>query len=70
MRASIADQNAVFSQPEAAHVHVIRCGIGNNDKGIDYARRALMKGIRILLGMAPSIRQMRRRGLISRNRFP
>jgi hypothetical protein len=39
MRASVADQNAVLSQLEAAHVHVIRCGISNDDKGIDYAKR-------------------------------
>jgi hypothetical protein len=51
MRASVADQNAVFSQLEAAHVHVIRCGISNDDKGIDYAKRAKAEGIRILLGV-------------------
>jgi len=51
MRASVADQNAVLSQLEAAHVHVIRCGISNDDKGIDYAKRAAAKGIRILLGI-------------------
>jgi hypothetical protein len=26
MRASVADQNAVFDQLQAAHVQVIRCG--------------------------------------------
>jgi hypothetical protein len=51
MRASIADQNAVLGQLEAAHVHVIRCGISNDDKGIDYAKRAKAKDIRILLGV-------------------
>jgi hypothetical protein len=51
MRASIADQNAALTQLEAAHVHVIRCGISNDDKGIDYAKRAKAKGIRILLGV-------------------
>jgi len=51
MRASVADQNAVLSQLEAAHVHVIRCGITNDDTGIDYAKRAAAKGIRILLGV-------------------
>jgi len=51
MRASVADQNAVLSQLEAAHVHAIRCGISNDDKGIDYAKRAAAKGIRILLGI-------------------
>ena len=51
MRASVADQDAVFSQLEAAHVHVIRCGISNDAKGIDYAKRAAAKGIRIQLGL-------------------
>jgi hypothetical protein len=51
MRASVADQNAVFNQLEAAHVHVIRCGISNHDKGIDFAKWAASKGIRILLGV-------------------
>jgi len=32
-------------------VHVIRCGISNDEKGIDYAKRAKAKGIRILLGV-------------------
>jgi len=53
MRASVADQNAVLDQLEAARVHVIRCGISNDDKGIDYAKRASEKGIRILLGFGP-----------------
>jgi len=33
MRASIADQNLLLDQLEAASVHVIRCGISNDDKG-------------------------------------
>jgi hypothetical protein len=49
MRAKVADQDSVFSQLEVAHVHVIRCGISNDDKGIDYAKRAGAKGIRIQL---------------------
>jgi hypothetical protein len=49
MRASVADQNAVFAQLQAAQVHVIRCGISNDDKGMDYAKRAAAKGIRIQL---------------------
>jgi hypothetical protein len=53
MRASVADQNAVFSQLEAAHVHVIRCGISNDEKGIDYAKRAKAHGIQIQLGTGP-----------------
>lgn len=51
MRASVADQNAVLSQLQAAQVHVIRCGISNDEKGIDYAKRAAAKGIRIHLGV-------------------
>ena len=51
MRASVADQNAVLSQLGAAHMHIIRCGISSDDKGIDYAKRAKAKGIRILLGV-------------------
>jgi hypothetical protein len=51
MRASVADQNAVFDQLQAAHVQVIRCGISNDDKGIDFAKRAAAKGIRIMLGV-------------------
>lgn len=51
MRASIADQNTVLSQLGAAHVHTIRCGISNDAKEIDYAKRAKAKGIRILPGV-------------------
>lgn len=51
MRASIADQDAVLDQLQAANVHVIRCGISNDDEGMDYAKRAAAKGIRILLGV-------------------
>jgi hypothetical protein len=49
MRASLADQNALFDQLQAAGVHVIRCGISNDDKGIDFAKRAAAHGIRIQL---------------------
>jgi hypothetical protein len=51
MRASVADQNAVLEQLQAEHVHVIRCGISNDDKGIDYVKRAAAKGILIQLGL-------------------
>jgi hypothetical protein len=51
MRASIADQNAVLAQLQSAQVHVIRCGISNDAKGIDYTKRAAAKGIRIQLGL-------------------
>ena len=49
MRASVADQNTVLSQLKAAQVQVIRCGISNDDKGIDFAKRAAAQGIRIQL---------------------
>ncbi len=49
MRASVADQNALLSQLKAAQVRVIRCGISNDAKGIDFARRAAAQGIRIQL---------------------
>jgi hypothetical protein len=49
MRASAANQNAVFDQLQAAGVHVIRCGISNDDQGIDFARRAAAHGIRLQL---------------------
>ena len=39
-----------------AHVKVIRCGISNDDKGIDYAKRAAAKGVRILLGVSAEYR--------------
>jgi hypothetical protein len=53
MRASIADQNAVFTQLHAAGVHVIRCGISPDAKGIDFAERAAAQGIAIELGLGP-----------------
>jgi hypothetical protein len=49
MRASVADQNALLSQLKAAQVRVIRCGLSNDDKGIDFAKRAAAQGIRIQL---------------------
>jgi hypothetical protein len=49
MRSSVADQNTLLSQLKAAKVRVIRCGISNDDKGIDFARRAAAQGIRIQL---------------------
>jgi hypothetical protein len=53
MRASVADQNALLGQLKAAQVRVIRCGISNDDKGIDFARRAAAAGIRIQLIVGP-----------------
>ncbi|WP_260735909.1 glycoside hydrolase 5 family protein [Tunturiibacter lichenicola] len=49
MRATLANQNTLLSELKAAQVHVIRCGISNDDKGIDFARRAAAQGIRIQL---------------------
>jgi hypothetical protein len=53
LRASIADQNTLFGQLKAAQVHVIRCGISNDDKGIDFAKRAAAQGIRLQLIVGP-----------------
>jgi hypothetical protein len=68
--ASVADQNAVLSQLGAAHVHAIRCGISNGAKGIDYAKRAKAKGIRILLGVGAEYSPNARHVRISRISFP
>jgi hypothetical protein len=54
MRASVGDQNAVLAQLHAAGVHVIRCGISLDSKGIDFAKRAAARGIRIQLIVSPS----------------
>jgi hypothetical protein len=53
MRASMANQNALLDQLKAAGVHIIRCGISNDDKGIDFAKRAAAHGIRIQLIFGP-----------------
>jgi len=53
LRASVADQNALISQLKAAQVHVIRCGISNDAKGIDFAKRTAAAGIRIQLIVSP-----------------
>jgi hypothetical protein len=53
MRSSVADQNALLSQLKVAQVRVIRCGISNDDKGIDFAKRAAAQGIRIQLIVGP-----------------
>jgi hypothetical protein len=53
MRASLAEQDALLGQLKAAQVRVIRCGISNDDKGIDFARRAAAQGIRIQLIVGP-----------------
>jgi hypothetical protein len=54
MRASVANQNALLSQLKAAQVHVIRCGISNDGKGIDFAKRAAAAAIRIQLIVGPA----------------
>jgi hypothetical protein len=53
MRASVADQNTLLGQLKAAGVHLIRCGISDDDKGIDFARRAAAQGIHIQLIVGP-----------------
>jgi hypothetical protein len=53
MRASVADQNALIAQLNAAGVHVVRAGITPDDKGIDLARRLNAAGIRIELNLSP-----------------
>lgn len=53
LRASIADQNALLAQLKAAGVHVIRCAISQDAKGIDFAKRAAAQGIQLQLGVGP-----------------
>ena len=53
LRASVANQNVLLGQLKTAQVHVIRCGISNDDKGIDFAKRAAADGIRIQLIVGP-----------------
>jgi len=53
LRASIADQNTLLAQLHAAGVHVIRCGITADAKGIDFAKRASAQGIQIELLVSP-----------------
>jgi hypothetical protein len=53
MRAGVADQNTLLAQLKAAGVRVIRCGISNDEKGIDFAKRVAAQGIRIQLIVSP-----------------
>ena len=53
LRASVANQNTLLSQLKASQVRVIRCGISNDDKGVDFAKRAAAHGIRIQLIVGP-----------------
>ena len=52
-RAKIDDQNALIAQLHAAGVQVVRCGITNDDKGIDLAQRLKAAGIAIELILSP-----------------
>lgn len=45
---SIDQQNTILTELKTAGVHFIHTGITPDDKGIDFARRAQAKGIRIL----------------------
>jgi len=53
LRAHVPDQNTLLAQLKAADVRVIRCGISNDEKGIDFAKRAAAQGIRIQLIIGP-----------------
>jgi hypothetical protein len=53
MRAKLADQNTLLGQLKTAQARVIRCGVSDDDKGIDFARRAAAQGIRIQLIVSP-----------------
>ena len=53
LRASPANQNLLLSQLKAAQVHVIRCGISNDEKGMDFAKRAASAGLRLQLILSP-----------------
>ena len=52
---TVAEQEATFRALQAAGVRVIRAGIPDNDKGLDFARRAYAYGIKIewLMGVYP-----------------
>jgi hypothetical protein len=54
LRASLAEQNAIFAQLKAEGVQVIRNSIkGDLDKGIDFLKRAAAHGIRVQLLVGP-----------------
>ena len=53
LRAKVDDQNAVIAQLKAARVRVIRCGITNDNKGIDFVKRVYAAGIKIELQVGP-----------------
>ena len=48
-RAKLDDQNALIEQLRAAGVRVVRCGITNDAKGLDFAQRLKAAGIAIEL---------------------
>jgi hypothetical protein len=70
LRASLADQNTLLTQLKAAQVHVIRCGITNDDKGIDFAKRVAAAGIRIQLIVSPQYPPNAPSRLYQPNEFP
>src|SRR5215471_7282211 len=45
---SADQQNTILAELQTARVHFIRTGITPDDKGVDFARRAQARGIRIL----------------------
>jgi hypothetical protein len=53
MRYSVADQNTLVGQLSAAQVRAIRGSTSNDDMGIDFARRAAVRGIRLGNGPSP-----------------
>jgi hypothetical protein len=53
LRASVPAQNALIEQLAENHVHVVRCGITPDAKGMDFAKRLYAKGIKIELIVSP-----------------
>jgi hypothetical protein len=70
LRASPADQNTLLAQLKAAEVRVIRCGISNDEKGIDFAKRAAAQGIRIQLIIGPQYSPNAPKRAYQPNEFP
>ena len=56
MRASVTDQDTLLAELKAAQGHAIRSGITNDEKGIDFARRAAAEGIKLELISSPQYR--------------
>jgi hypothetical protein len=70
MRASVADQNTLLSQLKAAQVRVIRCGISDDNKGVDFAKRAATQGVRLQLIVGPQYTPNAPTRLYQPNEFP